>query len=386
MDVADWEREVLMVSLFGHAIVKHKRMHSMIPIAQLVSAPWWSAWMSGWEGPVVVFAATALVFFLLARSLLRKPSREQLRLQQIAQRWPWDQQSRQGTFGAWTDALAAQIPESEKERHDFGLLLRQAGMYAPEAAKSIYAMRFVLLAVPLVVAGVCAVLADAKYTMPILIGGGITAGVLAVVPRMYVFVRRRRRIARIREGLPDTLDMLSMCVGSGLELGDSLDHVASRLTEYPECAEELMLLKRQAELGSLRRALEDFARRVDLPETDQLASLLLRGSYLGTELVGALAEQAGHLRVMRRQAATLRANKTPVKLVLPVIFCFAPAALILLTGPAVVQLRDFLVGRSFAEALHPDRSVRTVPTGDAFGSQAIVEAIQGLDRPAASAR
>ncbi len=143
-----------------------------------------------------------------------------------------------------------------------------------------------------------------------------------------------------------------------------------------------MLLKRQSELGSLSRALADFAKRVDLPETDQLAALLLRGNHLGTELVGSLALQAEHLRVARRQSATIQANKTPIKLIFPIMFCFAPAALILLTAPAVMQLRDFLTGRTNPDILRRDMSAaRAQPTAEAgFSTQYIVTEVEKVGR------
>ena len=82
-------------------------------------------------------------------------------------------------------------------------------------------------------------------------------------------------------------------------------------------------------------------------------------------------EQADHLRVARRQTATLQANKTPVKLVLPILFCFAPPALILLTAPAMLELRDFLV---------PKQQAATV--GDGFGTRAIFDTLGRLDQRA----
>ncbi|MGD0898194.1 MAG: type II secretion system F family protein [Thermoguttaceae bacterium] len=348
----------------------------------LSSVPWWSALMSGWAGPCGLCIVAGLAFFLIARTLVRTPTREELRLEQIRSQSTSEQEHAPEVFGPWTHALAAQIPESEKERAEFELLLRQAGIYTPRAPETIYALRFLLLTAPLLLAGVCAIFADASRTVPILVTGALISIALAVLPRVYVFFRRRRRMRRIREALPDTLDMLGMCVSGGLELGESLDHVARRLTRYPECAQELMLLKRHAELGSLRRALGDFAQRVDLPEANQLAGLLLRGSHLGTELVGSLAQQAEHLRVARRQAAAVRANKTPVKMIFPIMFCFAPAALILLTGPAVVQLRDFLTGRAAEGRLHLDTSAARaeMPPGTRFSPQAIVDALDELDQ------
>ena len=220
-------------------------------------------------------------------------------------------------------------------------MLRQAGIYQPRASETIYALRFVLLVAPLLVAGILAVLLDRQYTVTILVAGVVLAAVLAIVPRLYVYFRRRRHLQKIRDGLADVIDMLGMCVSGGLPLSAGLEQVARRMTAYPECANELLLLKRQAELGGIKQALEDFTQRVSLPEASQLAGLLLRNTSLGTELVSSLAHQADHLRLARRQAALTEANKTPVKLIFPIMFCFAPAVLILLTAPAIMQLQDF---------------------------------------------
>ena len=142
---------------------------------------------------------------------------------------------------------------------------------------------------------------------------------------------------------PDVIDMLGMCVSGGMPLGASLEQVAKRMTSHPECASELLLLKRQVELGGMRHALAEFVARVDIPEASQLAALLARSNHLGTELVGSLTNQADHLRLARRQAALREANKTPVKLIFPTIFCFAPAVLILLSAPAIMQMHEYLV-------------------------------------------
>jgi tight adherence protein C len=350
---------------------------------ELTSAPWWSSAASQWGLTLAIFPAASVLFFLIARRVLRTPPREEVRLEDIRSESAAGDISDEGIFGRLTPALAAQLPEPQKERRQFELMLRQAGLYRPNAADTFNALRFVLLAVPLLAAGVWCIFADSSQTVPVLVIGAVAAALLTIVPRLYVYLRRRRRMRRIREGLPDTIDMLGMCVSGGLALGESLEQVARRLTNYPECAEELMLLKRQAELGNLKRALADFANRVALPETNQLAALLLRGSHLGTELVGSLSIQADHLRVARRQAATARANKMPVKLIFPVMFCFAPAAIILLTAPAVVQLRDFLTGRVFVEALNQDMPSQTsagVPMEGQFGRRSILDALSALDQ------
>ena len=293
------------------------------------------------------FVFVSLTIYLLGRYLTGRRgtrysgSREDARLQRIAHDSPFNGEPEPGVLGVWAPALAAQFPESETEQKAFRQLLRQAGMYHPRAAETVYALRFVALAAPLLVAGLLAVLLDRMYSVRIMVAGVVVAGILVVVPRLYIVVRRRQHMQRIRDGLADVIDMLGMCLSGGLPLSAGLEQVAQRMTAYPDCANELLLLKRQAELGGIKRALEDFTLRVNLPEASQLASLLLRNTSLGTELVGSLALQADHLRLARRQAAMTEANKTPVKLIFPIMFCFAPAVLILLTAPAITQLQDF---------------------------------------------
>ena len=196
--------------------------------------------------------------------------------------------------------------------------------------------------VPLVIMGVAAVLLPSQYTVRVLVIGVLAAAALSIVPRIYVYIRQQRRVRQIRHGLADMMDMLSMCLSGGLPIIPSLDHVASNLTGYPALSDELRILRRQAEVGSLQHALLDFGRRVDVPEARQFANMLTRGDQLGTQLSSSLNEQADHFRATRKQLATMQANKTPVKLTFPLLFCFAPAALILLISPALLEVRDFL--------------------------------------------
>lgn len=251
-----------------------------------------------------------------------------------------------GMFGSATEALASQIPESEQETSDFHKLLRQAGLYRRSAGRSIYAMRFVLLLGAVIVTAIAAILAPSELTLPIVIAGGLSAAALSIVPRLYVFFRRKSRLQEIRNGLPDMIDMLSMCMGGGMSISASLEHVSKNLRSYPALSQELAIVRRQADIGSLKLALTDFANRMDIPEVRQVCHLLQRSETLGSQVSTSLLEQSDHLRTARRQMATMQANKTPVKLTLPLMLCFAPAALILLISPAVLELHDFLYPQS----------------------------------------
>ena len=276
-----------------------------------------------------------------------------------------------GVFGPLTEALASQIPESEKERVEFGQMLRQAGLYSPTARQSIYAYRFLLLVFPLFCTGLLAIASPPSQTWRILIVGGVITALLSVTPRMWVFLRRQKRVAQINAGLADMLDMLGMCLGGGMPLSHSLDHVSKNLTAYPALGEELQIMRRQADVGSLRMALSDWANRIDSPEVRQVATLLTRGDQLGASISGSLLEQADHFRTTRKNLANLQANRLPVFLTFPLLFCFAPAALIVLMSPAFMQLSEFF---------DPDNGKNPLANNEKFSTTRIVETLDSLDQ------
>lgn len=314
--------------------------------------------------PVAAFVVVAGTLILAWRIVRRRTARHALRQQ--------EEESGNGIFVSLAPALAAQLPESPKASEEFEKRLRGAGYYSPHSKAKIYALRFLALIVPMTIAGAIAVYRAPHDTFNILLVGGIVAAVLSVAPRVYVYFRRRQRLNEIREGLPDAMDMLSMCMEGGISVGESLSQVAARLDNYPALAQELSIVRRQAEVGSLTIALSELSKRIDLPEVRGLCSLLSRGDRLGTEVSGTLLEQSDHLRTQRRQRATLRVNKAPVKLVLPLVFCFAPTAMILLVSPAVLELKEFLAPSS-------GQSVLTASDGMA-GANQIVERLRDLEQ------
>lgn len=246
-----------------------------------------------------------------------------------------------GVFGRLTPGLANVLPESEKESKDFRTLLRQAGFYSFSARNSIYAMRLVLFLLPFFLGLYAGVLFPDLMIQYACTGLFVGAG-LSVIPRLYVYWVRKRRIAEIRSGIADTMDMFAMCASGGMTMNESLEHISEQLTEYPELARELKILRRQIELGSLERACADLIERVNIPEMRQFSYLLMRSSRLGNQTNNTLNEQADHLRAMRRHHAIAQANKTPTKLVFPLMFCFAPGALIMLLAPSLMTIYDFM--------------------------------------------
>jgi tight adherence protein C len=296
-----------------------------------LGAPAWLNQPSAWIGIACGVVALIVVLRMLFKRTATEPSTARP-----------DRGTGGGVFGPLTEALAGQIPESEKEHKEFGAMLKQAGMYSRTARASVYAYRFLLMAFPLFCAGLLAIFSPKEQTWRILIGGAIIAAILSIIPRLYVWYCRRVRLAEINGGLADMLDMLSMCLSGGMSISASLDHVAKNLGGFPALSEELQILRRQSDVGSLRIALADLASRMDTPEIRQVATLLSRGDQLGTSMSGSLLDQADHFRTARKQLATLQANRMPVFLTFPLLFCFAPAVLIILMSPSMMQLSDFL--------------------------------------------
>ncbi len=298
--------------------------------------------------PILAFIGVVIIVLAIGQLFFLRKKKSDL-----------EQENERGAFGSATNALASVIPESDKEKQDFDLMLRQAGFYKSTDRSSIYAMRFVLLILPVMLGALAAALFPQGIDFPVHLGiinqdvdmnnglwfvllGGIVGFFLMIIPRLYVYFRQRSRLNAIRRGLPDTIDMMGMCASGGMNTSDSLEHVASQLREYPDLAQELQILRRQADVGSLEGALKDLNQRVNIPEMRQLTQVLLRGNRSGSKVAGTLNEQADHLRIMRKQSALEQANKMPTKLVFPIMFCFAPAALILLLGPSIMEFNEFI--------------------------------------------
>jgi tight adherence protein C len=333
-------------------------------------APEWLQKPSAW----LAVACCLGIVAMLVRMLFK---RSQMTRIEAAPATPPRRQPATGVFGVWTEAFASQIPESEKERKEFGAVLKQAGMYSPTARASVYAYRFLLLVFPLVCAGILAISAPASETWKIMGLGGIAAALLSIIPRLYVWYCRRARLAQINGGLADMLDMLSMCLGGGMSINASLDHVARNLLSYPALADELHIMRRQAEVGSLRMALTDWANRIDTPQVRQVATLLTRGDSLGTSLSGSLLDQADHFRTARKQLATLEANRMPVFLTFPLLFCFAPAVLIILMSPAFLQISEFL---------NPANPNNPLTGNETISTQGIADTLNGLNQDISAAQ
>lgn len=147
---------------------------------------------------------------------------------------------------------------------------------------------------------------------------------------------RARRRALVRE-LPDLLDLLGICVESGMALDPALDLSAGRLGGV--LGEEIGVVLRDLDLGTPRaRAYRDLTERVGAPELARTVGALLQAEELGAPLSRALEGQAEALRAARRQEARDRAARAAPKIQLVVAMVMVPAVLLLVIGVLLIEL------------------------------------------------
>jgi tight adherence protein C len=151
-------------------------------------------------------------------------------------------------------------------------------------------------------------------------------------------VKRRRE--KIRRSIPDTIDLLVICVDAGLGIDQALMRVGHELDiTHPEMTEELLQINREQRAGKLRiQAWSDMAVRSQLPDIDAFASMLLQTERFGTPISRALSIFADNIRLKRRQAAEQMAAKTTVKIIFPLVLFIFPSIFIVLLGPAALAI------------------------------------------------
>ena len=172
----------------------------------------------------------------------------------------------------------------------------------------------------------------------------IATGVGFLAPNLWLSSAISKRAEIIRNGLPDTLDMLVISVESGLGLDAAFQRVGDEMKKvHPALSEELQIVTLESQMGIPRsEALSNLATRTNLDEVRSLIAIINQAERFGTSIAKALRNQSDALRPTRRQAAEQRAQKTTVKLMAPLILFIFPAILVVLAGPAALKMIETL--------------------------------------------
>lgn len=150
------------------------------------------------------------------------------------------------------------------------------------------------------------------------------------------------RQQKITESLPDALDLLVVCVEAGLGLNAAVKRVADEFQHTnPILSQEFSLLNLEINAGMEReQALRNLAERTGVEDLASLCAILIQADRFGTSVATALRVQSDTMRTNRRQKLEEKAAKTPVKLVFPLILFIFPALVMVVLGPAVIQLSE----------------------------------------------
>ena len=150
-----------------------------------------------------------------------------------------------------------------------------------------------------------------------------------------------RRRAAIRAALPDMLDLLSVSVEAGLGLEQAFERVAADVAG--PLSEELRRLQGDIRAGATRAAaLRALTERVDVPELRSFVSAVLQADTFGVSIGPVLRAQSEEMRVRWRQRVQERAQKAPVKMLVPMVFCIFPALFVVVIGPAIINITSGL--------------------------------------------
>ncbi|WP_432880151.1 type II secretion system F family protein [Kribbella sp. CA-245084] len=182
-------------------------------------------------------------------------------------------------------------------------------------------------------------------TIGLLIVGAAVAGTAGFfLPDILLYNAGIKRQEKIQKALPDALDMLTVCVEAGLGFDAALAQVA-RNTTGPLAA-ELSRVLQEIQIGKSRsQALRALSERTTVPELRSFVSALVQAGELGITIADVLREQAKEMRLRRRQRAEEKAQKVPVKILFPLVFCLFPSMFIVILGPGVISIVNVFFGK-----------------------------------------
>jgi tight adherence protein C len=178
-------------------------------------------------------------------------------------------------------------------------------------------------------------------TKLIVVIGATLVGFFA--PNLYLYQRAHERAERLERDLPDAIDLLTISVESGLGFDAAVQQVA-RNTEGP-LADEFSRVLREMQIGQGRAdALRGLAERTEVDDVKSFVTAMVQADSFGIPIANVLRIQSSEIRMKRRQRAEEQAQKVPVKITVPLIFCILPCLFIAVMGPAVIHIMDSFSG------------------------------------------
>jgi tight adherence protein C len=247
----------------------------------------------------------------------------------------------------------------------FHEIIKRLGNFVPQSPKDVTVMQRRLIRAGIRKEGALKVLYGAKVAtgiiFPLLVltfmagvatdSGNKVAVVLAAAavgffgPNEYVRRLAAKRQHQLARGLPNALDLLVVCVESGLGLDQAILQVSKELEfAHPEISEEFGFVNLELKAGKRRvEALRNLAERTGVEDLKKLVAVLIQADRFGTGVAQSLRAHADFMRIQARQIAEEKAAKLGVKLIFPIFFCILPSLFVVTVGPVAMKIVRELV-------------------------------------------
>src|SRR3954452_15278527 len=230
------------------------------------------------------------------------------------------------------------MPHSELEQSALRVKLANAGFRHESAPAISSGIRVSVLALSFLVALPIALrqedmIGKLKYLV-------LITGVGFYLPAIGLWWIRKQRQQAIFLTLPDALDLLVVCVESGLGLDAAMRKVCDEMKGHAKViCEELSLANFQLQMGRPRReVLHDLGVRTGVDDVRALAAILIQADRFGASIAQALRVQSDSMRTRRKQLAEEKAAKTAVQLIFPLVLFIFPGIFVVLVGPAAISI------------------------------------------------
>jgi tight adherence protein C len=313
---------------------------------------------------LVAASVVAVVFFIfnaissrnansndrMSRILAQRPGSSMADLQPAAERSPKMEQM--GDLLSKAQAFSgAFMPKTELEQNVLKLRLANAGfrseksvqIYMGIKAVAFFALTIIpgFIIIPMIYTSEAYKNVDAydkfletcKFMLPCVILGFFG-------PDLVLNYIKRGRQQAIFLSLPDALDLLVVCVESGLGLDAGMRRVCQEMKDHAKViCEEFEIANFQLQMGRPRRdVLHDLGVRTGVDDMRSLAAILIQADRFGSSVAQALRVQSDSMRIRRRQLAEEKAAKTAVQLLFPLVLFIFPGIFVVLVGPAGIQI------------------------------------------------
>jgi len=231
------------------------------------------------------------------------------------------------------------VPQSPKDVTVMQRRLIRAGIRNENALKILYGAKLVLGVTMATISTISAGSTDMESANKIfLILSATASGFFG--PNEYVRQMAKRRQKQISRGLPNSLDLMVVCVESGLGLDQAILQVSKELEHaHPEISEEFGFVNLELKAGKRRvEALRNLAERTGVDDLKKLVAVLIQADRFGTGVAQSLRAHADFMRVQARQVAEEKAAKLGVKLIFPIFFCVLPSLFVVTVGPVAMKI------------------------------------------------